>query len=214
MEMTSKIDGCHVRITTSCFGRNGFELRGRVSPYQDRFHGVSFSVKIDRHTDEPTYDVGFGGNTFAGPSATKMVRAAVIAEKQAVHYAAMLEEAVDSKEDPSIITQAMEELDYQTATILIEMTPDMTSQKLARKLRNGDADARSPYTYVTSHPSFQPVLEELKSLDLSSEIKTPAIDLAFSLIEQGLMKDDPYKDIKDPKQRKAAVVAGFISSLI
>lgn len=221
MKVCKTVDGFHVMFTVqpgqgaACNRHSFFEIRGKVYPFQERFHGVTFNAFVKRNLDgkvggDIDYSVGFGGNTFDGVQASKMVRAAIVAEKLAVMYAGMIQDVRGTSGDPEIFTQALEEKNYTLAAILLMMADNLVTTPLKQRIKDREK-LNTQLECIMHDDSFKPVLAAIKAWDRVSEELSPEMDVAFALIgHYETIFNEQYTGDKDPKVRMNNLIDSFI----
>lgn len=221
MKVCKTVDGFHVLFTVqpgqgaACNRHSFFEIRGKFYPFQERFHGVTFNAFVKRNLDgkvdgDIDYSVGFGGNTFEGTQASKIVRAAVVAEKLAVMYAGMLQDVRDTSGSPEIFTQALKEKDYTLAAILLMMADNLVKTPLKQRIKDREK-LNTQLECIMHDASFKPVLIALKSWDRELEEMSPEMDVAFALLgHYEVIFNEQYTGDKEPKVRMNNLIDSFI----
>jgi hypothetical protein len=221
MKVCKTVDGCNVQFTvqpgqgSACNRHSSFEIRGKVYPFQERFHGVTFSAFVQRNLDGKSggdidYSVGFGGNTFEGIQASKMVRAAIVAEKLAVMYAGMIQDVRNTNGNPEIFTQALEEKDYTLAAILLMMADNLVTAPLKPRIKDREK-LNTQLECIMHDASFKPILFALKAWDRKSEEMSPEMDVAFALIgHYEVIFNEQYTGDMEPNVRMSNLIDSFI----
>lgn len=216
MIIKQTIDGLKVTmdIYPARHYKHEFAIRGTVYPFLDTFHNVKFEVSFDRkdifdsiENDKDLkagYSISFGGVTHVGLQATKLVKAAVIAERLATQYAGILDEVIAAKGNPVLVIETIQDKNYNLARVLLSMIPNMTQEV---KMRNKTIEC--PLQDMVCHASFRPILDAIKSYDFGEHNEhSPEMELGFSAIMQF---EQFYKAKKVDKPGLEAIFSDFIA---
>jgi len=209
------IDNCNVELSIVNASSNGtFHMTGKVFTFSDK-HSIIFRVYHDRHSDEQRFGIDFCGGAYHQEHAIAMLNAVKVAETLMHKYTKMLADAVADKAEHFKIVSMIKAKEYDLAKMHIDMT-DICLTNLTSRARSALPEGcESVLDAILREEAFKPALAVFKKrygVDGTEQIddaEKPLLALAESVFN-GYKASLFYIEMKDQKERHAAVLADFI----